>query len=1471
MQLCRKPSSVMLVKRVTYSNLLGVDTGLKNGSLKEGTLNWEMLQFKSRFPREVLLCRVGEFYEAIGIDACILVEYAGLNPFGGIRSDSIPRAGCPAVNLRQTLDDLTRNGFSVCIVEEVQGPTHARSRKSRFISGHAHPGSPYVFGLVGDDHDLDFPDPMPVIGISRSAKGYCMVSVLETMKTYSAVDGLTEEALVTKLRTCRCHHLFLHTSLRHNSSGTCRWGEFGEGGLLWGECSARQFDWLEGNPVNELLFKVKELYGLEDDISFRNVTVASDNRPCPLHLGTATQIGALPTEGIPCLLKVLLPSNCTGLPAMYIRDLLLNPPAYDIASTIQEACRLMSNITCSIPEFTCIPSAKLVKLLELRETNHIEFCKIKSVLDDILLLHTNSELREVIKLLMDPAWVATGLKVELEMLASENTTIGPTLPIRNKREGNQAKMTITSSEAKFDALKRSLIESRENVNTLQEIMKAMTESLGKVSRSLSEMKSLIEEMRREEAGERSKTEEEYVAEGGEERITDAPGDECNDVEKQGEADKQDEDATDTSGTADGVIVGTLLVIIVGWSDSSGARMGGAGGAAIAIGVNVRDRFQGVKSRTPNWNWKRCAEELIHRYSGRKAAKPYESDASLKWGKLPVDQHIEEDLLLLLLLIMSYTAKKGCRIPHLLGRKEDVPGPTHKPVQIQQISRKAVVSTSNNRGMGDRAGVERGGGNRFKERKIQSHQEYLVRKVVIEQSWGGHKITKDGEQLGKETKITLFLKEDPLEYLEERNTKDLVKKHSEFISYPIYLWTGKTTEKEFSDEEDDEIEKEEEGDIEEVDEEKEKDKGEKKKIKEVAQEWQIINKQKPIGLRKPEEITKEEYATCYKSPTINWEYRLTVEHFSVEDQLEFKAIYYITGESKKAGENYPSLERLKKKESELQLLHLEDRRERSYILVSMRQFGLRESVSSHLFGLVRLEKNKSNSLDLLWIRKARKLGEEWFTSKKVRGALTRYHEAGNKAKAKVLELLRGLSAELQIKINILVFASMLLVIGKALFCHVSEGRRRKWIFPTITQHHKSEDAGRLCGADGMQITGLWPYWFDAAQGGAVKNTVDMRSLFLLTGPNGGGKSSLLRSICAAALLGICGFMVPAESAIIPHFDSIMLHMKSYDSPADGKSSFQIEMSEIRSIITGATSNSLVLIDEICRGTETAKGTCIAGSIIETLDAIGSLGIVSTHLHGIFDLPLRMKNAVFKAMGTECIDNRIMPTWRLIDGICKESLAFETAQREGVPDALIQRANELYASVYSKDKITKIDSKLKQYDCLDVHEFRGVADRPSRLGKELSPMNQSQKSFDIMSKEVENAVVDICGKSMNDINMKKDSYEPQAMRCVLIGAREQPPPSTIGASSVYVMLRPDRKIYVGETDDLEGRVRAHRLKEGMQNASFLYFLVPGKSMACQLETLLINQLSTRGFHLTNIADGKHRNFGTSEVLEKEMMAR
>ncbi|TQE05401.1 hypothetical protein C1H46_008991 [Malus baccata] len=163
-----------------------------------------------------------------------------------------------------------------------------------------------------------------------------------------------------------------------------------------------------------------------------------------------------------------------------------------------------------------------------------------------------------------------------------------------------------------------------------------------------------------------------------------------------------------------------------------------------------------------------------------------------------------------------------------------------------------------------------------------------------QAGGSFTVTRDttGEVLGRGTKITLHLKEDQLEYLEERRLKDLIKKHSDFISYPISLWIEKTTEKEISDDEDEEEKKEEEGKVEEVDEEKEKEEKKKKKIQEISHEWSLVNKQKPIWMRKPEEITKEEYSAFYKSLTNDWEEHLSVKHFSVEGQLEFKAILFV---------------------------------------------------------------------------------------------------------------------------------------------------------------------------------------------------------------------------------------------------------------------------------------------------------------------------------------------------------------------------------------------------------------------------------------------------------------------------------------------------------------------------------------------------------------------------------------------------
>eukprot|EP00889_Picochlorum_renovo_P001131 jgi/Picre1/28161/NNA_003567.t1 len=142
-----------------------------------------------------------------------------------------------------------------------------------------------------------------------------------------------------------------------------------------------------------------------------------------------------------------------------------------------------------------------------------------------------------------------------------------------------------------------------------------------------------------------------------------------------------------------------------------------------------------------------------------------------------------------------------------------------------------------------------------------------------QAGGSFTITRDteGESLGRGTKMILHLKEDQLEYLEERRIKDLIKKHSD-------------------DDEEEEKDESKEGEIEEVKDEKDEEK-KKKTIKEVSHEWDLVNKQKPIWMRSPDEVPREEYNAFYKALSNDWEDPIAYKHFAVEGQLEFKAVLF----------------------------------------------------------------------------------------------------------------------------------------------------------------------------------------------------------------------------------------------------------------------------------------------------------------------------------------------------------------------------------------------------------------------------------------------------------------------------------------------------------------------------------------------------------------------------------------------------
>ena len=196
--------------------------------------------------------------------------------------------------------------------------------------------------------------------------------------------------------------------------------------------------------------------------------------------------------------------------------------------------------------------------------------------------------------------------------------------------------------------------------------------------------------------------------------------------------------------------------------------------------------------------------------------------------------------------------------------------------------------------------------------------------------------------------------------------------------------------------------------------------------------------------------------------------------------------------------------------------------------------------------------------------------------------------------------------------------------------------------------------------------------------------DKQKMLIITGPNMAGKSSFLRQVGLIVLLAQAGSFVPAERAEIGLVDRIFTRVGASDNLASGESTFLVEMNEAASILNNATSRSLLLLDEIGRGTSTFDGMSIAWSMSEYIcRSIGAKTLFATHYHELAELESRLPGVVnYNATVVETAD-KVIFLRKIIRGSTDNSYGIEVAKMAGMPAEVISRAKEILAGMEKRD--------------------------------------------------------------------------------------------------------------------------------------------------------------------------------------------
>ncbi len=197
---------------------------------------------------------------------------------------------------------------------------------------------------------------------------------------------------------------------------------------------------------------------------------------------------------------------------------------------------------------------------------------------------------------------------------------------------------------------------------------------------------------------------------------------------------------------------------------------------------------------------------------------------------------------------------------------------------------------------------------------------------------------------------------------------------------------------------------------------------------------------------------------------------------------------------------------------------------------------------------------------------------------------------------------------------------------------------------------------------------------------VRVACDGAQVLILTGPNMAGKSTVMRQVALITLLAQAGSFVPATRARIGLADRIFTRVGASDNVAGGQSTFMVEMAETAAILHHATKDSLVVLDEIGRGTSTDDGLSIAWAVAEHLhDRIGCRTLFATHYHELTDLALERPRVRNASMGVQEVGGRVVFLRTLVDGGSSRSYGIEVARLAGLPGPVVRRAREVLGNL------------------------------------------------------------------------------------------------------------------------------------------------------------------------------------------------